>query len=195
MSRQNSGNSLTITHFKIQSNKLDNKLATNEPEKAAAVIGLAVNIVYLCASVFEPYLPATSKSILEQLDAPFLLIPNHWMADDIKPGHHIGRASYLFTLIEPRKEDEWRGMYGGTQAERLKKEEEIAKKAAAKAAVKVKKAEKKAKKAEHQVEMEHVLQQQSVEETATQGAEGMEVGKEPVDAVTDGVQQVTLPTS
>lgn len=171
----------------IQSNRLDNKLAANEPEKAAAVIGLAINIIYLCASVFEPYLPATSKSILVQLDKPFLVIPDHWTADDIDPGHHIGKAEYLFTLIDPKKEDEWRNMYGGTQAERLKKEEETAKKAAAKAAVKAKKAERKAKKPEDS--------QQSIEETATKGAEATGVGKEPVDAVTDGVQQVTLPSS
>lgn len=182
---------------KIQSNKLDNKLAANEPQKAAAVVGLAVNIIYLCASVFEPYLPATSKSILEQLDAPFLFIPDHWMAEDIKPGHRIGKAKYLFTQIDAKKEDEWRGMYGGTQAERLKKEEETAKKAAAKAAVKAKKAERKAKKPEQQVEKEP--KQQSVEESGTKGkgaeAEAIEVGKESVDAVTDGVQQVTLPSS
>ncbi|KAF6238192.1 hypothetical protein HO173_003826 [Letharia columbiana] len=177
----------------IQSNKLDNKLAANEPEKAAAVIGLAINIIYLCAGIFEPYLPATSKSILEQLDAPFLFIPDHWAADDIKPGHHIGKAKHLFILIDPKKEDEWRDMYGGTQAERSKKEEETAKKAAAKAAVKAKKAEKKTKKPEHQVEKVHA--QPSVEETATGGAEATEVGKEPVDAVTDGFQQVTLPSS
>ena len=84
-------------------------------------------------------------------------------------------------------------MYGGTQAERLKKEEETAKKAAAKAAVKAKKAEKKAKKTEDQIEKEHV--RRSVEVTATMGAEGTEVGKEPVDAVTDGIQQVLLPSS
>lgn len=179
--------------LKIQSNKLDNKLAANEPEKAAAVIGLAINIIYLCASVFEPYLPATSKSILEQLDAPFHFISDHWMADDIKPGHRIGKAKYLFTQIDPKKEDEWRDMYGGTQAERLKKEEETAKKAAAKAALKAKKAERKAKKPEQQVEQEH--EQESVEEMATKGAEATEVGKEQVDAVVDGVQRVTLPSS
>ena len=115
------------------------------------------------------------------------------MANDIKPSHHIGKAKYLFSLIDPKKEDEWRDMYGGTQAERFKKEEETAKKAAAKAAVKAKKAERKATKVEDQVEEEH--EQQSVEETATKGGEGTEVGKEPVDAITDGVGQVTLPSS
>ena len=188
-SRQQPWTCLIIDH-QIQSNKLDNKLAANEPEKAAAVIGLAINIIHLCASVFEPYLPATSKSILEQLDAPFLFIPDHWIADGIKPGHHIGRAKYLFTPIDPEKEDEWRDMYGGTQAERVKKEEETAKKAAAKAAVKAKR---KAKKPVDQVEKEQA--QQSVDETATKGAKATEVGQEPVDAVTDGVQQVTLPSS
>ena len=182
-----------MTESKIQSNKLDNKLAANEPEKAAAVVGLAINIIYLCASVFEPYLPATSKSILEQLDAPFLFIPESWTANDLKPGHRIGKAKYLFTLIDPKKEDEWRDMYGGTQAERLKKEEESAKKAAAKAAVKAKKAERKAKKPEQRAENEDT--QHSVEETATKGAEAIGIGKEPVDAVTDGVQQVMLPSS
>ena len=169
----------------LQSNSFDNKLAANEPERAAAVTGIAINIIYLCASIFEPYLPATSRSILKQLKAPFLYIPDHWTADDLQPGHQIGQAEYLFTMIDPKKEEEWRSMYGGTQAERLRKEEEAAKAAAKKAAAKAKKAEKKSKKAE----------QESVEATATKRAKPAEAGKEPVDAVTDGVQQVTLPSS
>lgn len=157
------------------------------------MIGLAINLIYLCASVFEPYLPATSKSILDQLDAPFHLIPDHWTADDIQPGHHIGKAKYLFTQIDPKREEEWREMYGGTQAERLKKEEETARKVAAKAAVKAKRAERKTKKPEEQVEKEQG--QQSVERMGTMEVEGTGVSNEPVDAVTDGVQQVTLPSS
>ena len=179
----------------VQSHRLDNKLATNEPEKAAAVVGIAINIIYLIASVFEPYLPATSKSILEQLDVPFLLIPDKWTGDYIKPGHRIAKAKYLFTMIDPKKEDEWRDLYGGTQAERLKKEEEAAKKAAAKAAIKAKKAEKKAKKPESEPTVTDNLSQQGIERTATIGAQPTDVGKEPVDSVTDGVQQVTLPSS
>ena len=169
----------------LQSNHFDNKLATNEPEKAAAVTGIAINIIYLCASIFEPYLPATSRSILEQLQAPFLFIPDKWTANDIKPGHQIGKAKHLFTQIDPKKEDEWRDMYGGTQAERMKRDEEAAKTAAKKVANKARKAEKKVKKTEDK----------SVEWTAVEGAKPAEVGREAVDAVTDGVQQVTLPTS
>ncbi|KAI4202202.1 MAG: hypothetical protein LQ350_002717 [Teloschistes chrysophthalmus] len=168
----------------LQSNGFDNKLAANEPEKAAAVTGIAINIIYLCASVFEPYLPATSKSILEQLQAPFLAIPDQWTADDIKPHHQIGKAKYLFSQIDPAKENEWRELFGGTQAERLKKSEAAAKAAAKKSAAKAKKAEKKGKKPE----------QSSVESTAVEGAQPL-ANEEPVDAITDGVQQVTLPTS
>jgi len=196
----------------VQSHKLDNKLAANEPQRAAAVVGIAINIIYLIASVFEPYLPATSRSILEQLSVPFLFIPDRWTGDDIKPGHKIGKAKYLFTQIEPKKEDEWRSMYGGTQAERLKKEEEAAKKAAAKEAIKAKKAAGKKKKAGLQngepptsteretgqgreTDQKKGPSRQGVEATATEGAEPTNIGREPVDSITDGVQQVTLPSS
>lgn len=179
----------------LQANGFDNKLAANEPEKAAAVTGIAINLILLCASIFAPYLPATSKSILEQLQAPFLYIPDHWTADDIKPGHQIGKAQYLFTQIDPKKEEEWRAMFGGTQAERLKKEEEVAKAAAKKAAAKAKKAEKKAGMKEGGKEGGKENEATNVEASATGGAAPIEPGKEAVDAVTDGVQQVTLPSS
>lgn len=173
----------------LQSNGFDNKLAANEPEKAAAVTGIAINLIYLCASIFEPYLPATSKSILEQLQAPRLDIPDNWTADEIKPGHVIGKARYLFTQIDLKKEDEWRSMYGGTQAERLRKEGETAKVAAKKAAAKAKRVEKKTTKPEA------VSKHLTVEGTAIEGAKPLAPGKDPLDAVTDGVPQVTFPTS
>ena len=180
----------------LQSNRFDNKLAANEPEKAAAVAGIAINLIYLCASIFEPYLPATSKAILEQLQVPFLFIPDHWTADNIQPGHRIGKAKYLFSQIDAKKEDEWREMFGGTQAERAKRDEEAAKKAAKKAAAAAKKAAKRAAGKTHEANGEPTAAStHSVESTATSGAKSMDVGKEPVDAVTDGVQQVTLPTS
>ena len=161
----------------IQSNNLDNKLVANEPEVAAAVVGIAVNIIYLCASLFEPYLPATSKSICEQLNAPFLQIPDVWKGDDIKPNHKINNAAYLFKMIDPKKEEEWKELYGGTQEARAKKEEEAAKKKAKKEAEKARKAAKKAQSGGPAPE------QKSVEATATGAAEP---GSEPVDNVTDG---------
>ena len=172
----------------IQANRLDNALIASDPEHANAVVGIVLNLIYLCASIFYPYLPATSASILQQLAAPsLLLIPDHWTADDLKPGHKIGAAKYLFSRIDEKKEDEWRSMFGGTQAERLKKEEDAAKKEA-------KKAEAKAKKKAKKGGEKHA----GVESTAKEGLEKMETQgqpEEPVDAVTDGVKQVTIPTS
>ena len=181
----------------LQSNKFDNKLVASEPEKAAAITGIAINLILLCASVFEPYLPATSRSILEQLQAPFLYIPNEWTADDIKPGHQIGKARYLFSHIDEKKADEWRELFGGTQADRLQRDEETAKKAAKKVADKARKAARKLGKSDTSGEAKEskTLEPMSVEASAIQDASPMEVGREPVDAVTDGVQQVTLPTS
>ena len=179
----------------LQKNAFDNKLAATNPEKGAAVTGIAINLIYLCASLFAPYLPATSRSILEQLQAPFQFIPDHWTADNIKPGHVIGKARHLFSPIDVKKEEEWREMFGGTQAERLKTEEEAAKKAAKKAEAAAKKAAKKATargKADGQA---NATEQRSVESTATGGAIPAEIGREPVDAVTDGLQSVTLPSS
>ena len=183
----------------LQKNAFDNKLAATNPEKGAAVTGIAINLIYLCASLFAPYLPATSRSILEQLQTPFQLIPDHWTADDIKPGHVIGKAKHLFSPIDVKKEDEWREMFGGTQAERLKIEEEAAKKTAKKAAKKAETAARKAAKnaatgnqADKQAD---ATEQRSVESTATSGAMPVDIGTEPVDAVTDGLQSVTLPSS
>lgn len=179
----------------VQANRLDNSLIANEPERAAAVVGTVINIIYLLASVFSPYLPATSKSINEQLEAPFAYIPSleaikdGWKPAGLKPGHKIGKAKYLFSRIDSKKADEWRELFGGSQSERQKKEEEAAKVAAKKAANKAKKKEKKAPKPEG-----------GVEASAKGGAEATSAtteGKndEAVEKVTDGVAQVTIPTS
>ena len=179
----------------LQKNTFDNKLAATDPEKAAAVTGIAINLIYLCASLFAPYLPATSRSILEQLQAPFLFIPDHWTADDIKPGHTIGKAKHLFSHIDIKKEEEWRAMFGGTQEERLKRDEEEARKRAKKTEAAARKAAKKASKMSQGDQEAAVTPAQSVESTATGGAKPLADGKEPVDAITDGVQQVILPSS
>lgn len=177
----------------IQANRLDNALIANEPERAAAVVGTVLSLIHLLAAVFSPFMPATSKSILEQLNTPALLIPSlealkdGWKPDSIKAGHQIGKAKYLFSRIDPKKADEWREMFGGSQAERAKKAEEAAKIAAKKAANKAKKKEKKNKPAG------------GVEATAKGGAEtaaaAAEGSEDAVQKVTDGVAQVTLPTS
>ncbi|KAJ5901322.1 Methionine--tRNA ligase cytoplasmic [Penicillium tannophilum] len=180
----------------IQANRLDNALIANEPERAAAVVGAVLNLIHLLSAVFSPYMPATSKSILEQLNSPVLLIPTleelkeGWKPSSIKAGHKIGKAQYLFSRIDPKKADEWREAFGGSQADRAKKAEEAAKAAAKKAAAKAKKLAKK----------EQSKAATGVEATAKGGAEGVSVTAsssqdEAVQKVTDGVAQVTLPSS
>ncbi|CAG8947134.1 unnamed protein product [Penicillium salamii] len=185
----------------IQANRLDNKLIAEEPERAAAVVGTVLNLIHLLSAVFTPYMPASSKSILEQLNAPLLYIPHgdqlkeNWQPTSLKAGHKIGKAAYLFTRIDPKKADEWRELFGGSQADRKKKEEEAAKLAAKKAAAKAKKKEKKEK-----GRAGAGAEAGGVEGTAKGGAEKISAtteGKndEAVEKIADGVAQVTLPTS
>ena len=119
----------------LQSNSLSNKLAEEEPTKCAAVIGLAINLVHLLASVAAPYMPETAKSMNTQLRVDPLPIPDYWSADSIKSGHEIGKAAYLFSHIEVGKGREWRDMFGNEEAKKVGEEEQArkTKKAALKA--------------------------------------------------------------
>ncbi|KAF2272722.1 methionyl-tRNA synthetase [Westerdykella ornata] len=169
----------------LQDNKLDNKLATEQPDRCAAVVGLALSHIHLLASLIQPYLPQTSESILQQLNASFLTIPDTWDSNTIPVGHTIGKAAYLFSQIKPEKEQEWREEFGGAEA-RKAKEEQAAKAAAKKAEKERKKAAKAAKKAG--------------EGTADGTVEAAEKGgaaatKTALEEVSEGVHQVSLQTS
>ncbi|POS78966.1 methionyl-tRNA synthetase [Diaporthe helianthi] len=108
----------------LQDNKLDNRLLTEEPDRCAAVIGLAVNHIALLASIVAPYMPGTAANIFEQLALePRASIPDAWATDAIKPGHKLGTPKLLFTQIPAAKVDEWRDAYGG---EEVKKTKELA---------------------------------------------------------------------
>jgi len=117
----------------LQDNKLDNNLYNNFPQKAAAVVGFGLNLIYLLSAVVYPYMPATSLSIVRQLNASFRSIPDTWSPEDLLPGHCIGKAAYLFSMIDPKMEDVWRNKYGGKQEQATqedKKQEKKGKKAA-----------------------------------------------------------------
>ncbi|KAF2686664.1 hypothetical protein K458DRAFT_476467 [Lentithecium fluviatile CBS 122367] len=60
----------------LQSNKLDNSLAMNEPSKRGTVVGLAINLIHLLASVVAPYMPETANAINRQLRIDLLPIPD-----------------------------------------------------------------------------------------------------------------------
>ncbi|KAI8634716.1 methionyl-tRNA synthetase [Xylariaceae sp. FL1651] len=105
------------------SNKLDRNLRNNEPSKCAAVIGIAVNLMHLLASLLTPYMPDTANSIYKQLGADPFLIPDCWSADSIKLGHKIGKAEHLFRPIKPEMAQEWRKAFGVDEAKKAKEEE------------------------------------------------------------------------
>lgn len=191
----------------IQAHRLDNALIASEPKLAAAVVGTVINLIYLTSAIFEPYLPATTASIRKQLNCDFLQIPSEedveagWLPTYIKPGHKIGQAEYLFTKIDDKKADEWKEYFGGSQGEREKKKKEEAEIAAKKAAQKEKAKAKKA--AQKAAAAAGGGKGESVEKSAKGGQKGKElansvpqVGEDAaIEKVTDGVAQVTLPTS
>jgi len=123
--------------------RLDNANLTGNPERTHTIIGLALNLAYLLASISSPFMPSTGSAIAKQLNAPLLPITDKWEPEALKGGHKIGKAEYLFTRIDEKKEAEWRSRYGGTQASRLAEEEAKAKKAADKARDKERKKAKK----------------------------------------------------
>ncbi|KOS22781.1 Methionine--tRNA ligase [Escovopsis weberi] len=121
--------------------RLDNTNLAENPARTHTVIGLALNLCHLLASLASPYMPSTSESIVQQLNTTLGFIPDAWAADAIKPGHKINKAAYLFTRIDDKKLAEWKEKYGGSaesraaeEAAKKKKQEDKDKKKAKKAA-------------------------------------------------------------
>ncbi|PSN64080.1 methionyl-tRNA synthetase [Corynespora cassiicola Philippines] len=164
----------------LQDNRLDNKLATEQPDKCAAVVGLALSHIHLLASLIQPYMPETTDGILKQLNASFLIIPDEWQARSLEVGHTIGKAAYLFSQIKPEKEQEWREQFGGEEARKAKEE-----KAAKAAAKKAEKEKKKAKKAA----------QKAGEGSSTVESAEKDPAQQPVAKLAEEVSQVNLQTS
>ncbi|KAI1845146.1 hypothetical protein JX266_008693 [Neoarthrinium moseri] len=124
--------------------RLDNAALAEHPERTKTVVGLALNLCSLLASVSSPYMPATAKSITEQLNTQLAFIPDTFEAEALKSGHKIGKAAYLFSRIDEKKIAEWKEKYGGTQASRAAEEAAKKKKQEDKERKKARKAEKKA---------------------------------------------------
>lgn len=127
----------------LQDSRLGNRLFSEEPDRCAAVVGLALNQIDLLAGVLYPYMPATAESIFSQLgqDGRTPKTPEVWDEKFLKPGHKIGTPKLLFTQIPASKLEEWREAFGGEEVRKQK--EEAAAKAAAKKAAKEKEKEKK----------------------------------------------------
>ena len=126
--------------------RLDNTNLESSPERTKTVIGLALNLAALLASLASPYMPGTSEGIVRQLNTELGSIPDTWDPETIKPGHKLGKAEYLFTRIDDKKVAEWKDKFGGTQATRAAEEAAKKKKQEDRERDKAKKAAKKAAK-------------------------------------------------
>ncbi|KAK0720892.1 methionyl-tRNA synthetase [Lasiosphaeris hirsuta] len=157
--------------------RLDNANLAAYPDRTKTVIGLALNLSSLLASIASPYIPGTSESIVRQLNSKLEFIPETWDPEVLKPGHKIGKAEYLFTRLDEKKIVEWKERYGGTQASRAAEE-------AAKEALKKKKQEDKDKK----------KAKKAAKKTAEVEAEGGAplVGEAPKTAATEEVTSLPI---
>ena len=99
----------------LQDSGLDNALLSNHPDRCAAVILHAINLIYLLSVIFHPFMPTTSDQMLRQLNAPARSLPTHFGVD-ILPGHVIGIAEHLFKKIDNvngAQEKQWQKRFGG----------------------------------------------------------------------------------
>ncbi|RFN46927.1 methionyl-trna synthetase [Fusarium flagelliforme] len=97
----------------LHQNTFGSALVTDDPDRAASVVGHGLNLVYLLSALFYPFMPAVSADIASQLNAPLRTIPKRWTGEDLLPGHSIGEPKHLFRKIDKKKIEEWRQRFGG----------------------------------------------------------------------------------
>lgn len=119
----------------LQSSGLNKALMTSDPKRCAQVVSRALNLIYVLSALIYPFMPATSESILTQLNAPARVVPEV-LSTDLLTGHTIGKPEHLFKKIEENMAETWRIKFGGseptTTAEGETKRKAAAKKGAAK---------------------------------------------------------------
>ncbi|KIM80489.1 hypothetical protein PILCRDRAFT_822587 [Piloderma croceum F 1598] len=96
----------------LQSSGLNKALMTENPKRCAQVVSRAVNLIYVLSALVYPFMPATSDSILIQLNAPARVVPNV-LSTDILAGHHIGQPEHLFKKIEEKMAEVWKEKFEG----------------------------------------------------------------------------------
>jgi methionyl-tRNA synthetase len=96
----------------LQSSGLNKALMTENPKRCAQVVSRAVNLIYVLSALIYPFMPATSDSILVQLNAPARVVPDV-LSTDILAGHHIGQPEHLFKKIEEKMAEVWKERFEG----------------------------------------------------------------------------------
>ncbi|KAK5130477.1 hypothetical protein LTR08_001999 [Meristemomyces frigidus] len=192
----------------LQDNRLDNALFASERQRCDAVVHLAVNHIHLLASLMAPYMPATTRAILAQLQSELLIIPaEQWTAESVEGGHTIGKAAHLFKNIKVEKEAEWKELFGGSELKKVK-EAEGEKKRARKADKERRKGEKAAGRAAGGAKEGEAKGKENgaMEKAADEGKVGVETAEkggvqsdaragDAVEEVGKGIGQVSLQTS
>jgi methionyl-tRNA synthetase len=90
---------------------------TKKPEdlpRCSTICGLGAQIVFVLATLLEPYMPETSATILQQLNVPKILFSTH-LQQFIPPGHKIGKVKPLFQKMEPAVVESFKQRFGGPQ--------------------------------------------------------------------------------
>lgn len=99
----------------LQENRFGNVLLTEDPDRCFAVVGVAINVVYLLSAVFYPFVPEVSEQICKQLNVPLRSIPDRFEIV-IGAGHNLGTPQHLFQHIDEKFIAIWQAKYGGNNA-------------------------------------------------------------------------------
>lgn len=98
-----------------------------EKARAAAVVGVCVNLSALVAVLVEPVMPAFSRTILNQLNVTLSQVSRLSASSAnnppcftcvLKPGHVIGDPEPLVREIKPEEVEAFRSQFAGPQAQR-----------------------------------------------------------------------------
>lgn len=100
----------------LQASGLNKALMTADPKRCAQVVSRAINLIYVLSVAIFPFMPSTSESILQQLNAPARAVPEVF-AHDILPGHRIGTPDHLFKRIDEKMVEVWKAKFGGRPSE------------------------------------------------------------------------------
>lgn len=100
----------------LQSSGLNKSLMTSDPTRCAQVVSRAINLIYVLSVLVYPFMPATSESIIKQLNAPHRAVPDT-LSIDILAGHTIGTPEHLFKKIEESMGEKWKIQFGGSESQ------------------------------------------------------------------------------
>lgn len=88
-----------------------------DKKRAGSVVSLAANISCLLSVLLQPYMPATSDTIQQQLHSPEVSkVIHHEFVCHLPAGHKIGQPSPLFEKIASSKMEELKKKFAGQPA-------------------------------------------------------------------------------